>query len=62
VLAFNTPSAAEKTAMVIAALDLKAGAEQVSVFDAAFGFCAGLGIEMRLSALGRAGSGSRRHG
>ncbi|WP_428427472.1 iron-containing alcohol dehydrogenase [Pararhizobium sp.] len=52
VLAFNTPSAAEKTAIVIAALDLQAGADQASVFDAAFGFCAGLGIEMRLSALG----------
>lgn len=52
VLAFNTPSAAEKTAQVITALDLKAGAGQASVFDAAFGFCAALGIEMRLSALG----------
>lgn len=52
VLAFNTPSVAEKTAMVIAALDLKATAGQASVFDAAFGFCADLGIEMRLSALG----------
>jgi alcohol dehydrogenase len=26
--------------------------DQASVFDASFAFCAGLGIEMRLSALG----------
>ena len=48
----TAPSAADKTAMVVEALDLKAGAGQASVFDAAFGFCARLGIEMRLSALG----------
>jgi alcohol dehydrogenase len=52
VLAFNTPAAVDKTAQVIAALDLKAGAKQAAVFDATFGFCAALGIEMRLSALG----------
>lgn len=52
VLAFNTPSVPDKTARVIDALDLKTGSDQASVFDATFGFCAGLGIEMRLSALG----------
>lgn len=52
VLAFNTPAVAEKTKQVIEALNLKAGLDQASVFDASFGFCAGLGIEMRLSALG----------
>ena len=52
VLAFNTPSVVDKTAQVIAALNLKAGADQASVFDATSGFCAALGIEMRLSALG----------
>lgn len=52
VLAFNAPAAGEKTAQVIQALDLKAGADQASVFDATFGFCERLGIEMRLSALG----------
>jgi alcohol dehydrogenase len=52
VLAFNTPAVTEKTKQVIEALNLKAGADQASVFDASFGFCAGLGIEMRLSSLG----------
>lgn len=52
VLAFNTPSVSEKTAQVIHALNLRAGSDQASVFDATFGFCSGLGIEMRLSALG----------
>jgi alcohol dehydrogenase class IV len=52
VLAFNTPAVTQKTAQVIEALNLKASADQASVFDATFGFCAGLGIEMRLSALG----------
>ena len=52
VLAFNTPAVAEKTSKVIEALNLRAAADEASVFDATFGFCAGLGIEMRLSALG----------
>lgn len=52
VLAFNASSVPEKTARVIDALNLNAGSDQASVFDATFGFCAGLGIEMRLSALG----------
>ncbi len=52
VLAFNTPAVAAKTKQVIEALNLKAGLDQASVFDASFAFCAGLGIEMRLSALG----------
>ena len=52
VLAFNTPAVAAKTKQVIEALNLEAGLDQASVFDASFAFCAGLGIEMRLSALG----------
>ena len=52
VLAFNTPSVSQKTAQVIDALNLSAGSDPASVFDATFGFCSGLGIEMRLSALG----------
>lgn len=52
VLAFNTPAVTDRTRQVIEALNLEAGADQASVFEAAFGFCAGLGIEMRLSGLG----------
>ncbi|MDO9418085.1 iron-containing alcohol dehydrogenase [Pararhizobium sp.] len=52
VLAFNTPAVEDKTARIIEALNLKAGSDQASVFDATFGFCENLGIEMRLSGLG----------
>jgi alcohol dehydrogenase class IV len=51
VLACNFPAAREKTLAVLAALGVAAETE-AAVFDAAYGFCAGLGIEMRLSELG----------
>jgi alcohol dehydrogenase class IV len=52
VLAFNAPAVPDKTAAILAALGLHALAEQGAVFDAAYGFCERLGIEMRLSRLG----------
>jgi alcohol dehydrogenase class IV len=51
-LAFNAPVMAEKTALVLQALGLPASSEEAVVRDATHAFCAGLGIEMRLSALG----------
>jgi len=48
-LAFNAPAVPEKTAEIMRALGLEATRE---VFAAAHGFCARLGIEMRLGALG----------
>jgi alcohol dehydrogenase class IV len=51
-LAFNAPVMAEKTELVLQALGLPASADERTVRDATYGFCAGLGIEMRLSALG----------
>ena len=48
VLAFNQSARPEKTAEVMAALGLTADADQV--LSAAHEYCAGLGIEMRLSA------------
>lgn len=51
-LAFNAPAAAEKTAAVIEALGARPTADPAGVFDAAYGFCQRLGVEMRLSALG----------
>ncbi|WP_439552612.1 iron-containing alcohol dehydrogenase [Falsiroseomonas sp.] len=51
-LAFNAPVMAEKTALVLAALGLPASSEEAVVRDATHAFCAKLGIEMRLSALG----------
>lgn len=50
-LAFNAPAMPEKTAAVIAALGLGAASRQADVFEAAHHCCAGLGCEMRLSAL-----------
>ena len=52
VLAFNTPSVPEKTRAVMDALGRRASEEIRSVFDAAYSFCAELGIEMKLSGLG----------
>jgi alcohol dehydrogenase class IV len=52
-LAFNAPAAPEKTALILDALGLgAAGREEGAVRDTALGFCAGLGIEMRLARLG----------
>jgi alcohol dehydrogenase class IV len=52
VLACNFPVAREKTAAILAALGLEPARTEAAVLDAAYGFCAGLGIEMRLSNLG----------
>jgi alcohol dehydrogenase len=51
-LAFNAPAMPEKTALTLEALGLGAATEERAIFEAAYGFCAGLGIEMRLSRLG----------
>ncbi|NTG50598.1 iron-containing alcohol dehydrogenase [Agrobacterium rhizogenes] len=52
VLAFNTPSVPEKTKAIMDALGRRASDSIQSVFDAAYAFCAELGIEMTLSGLG----------
>ena len=49
VLAFNAPAAPEKTAIMLDALGLPGSREVVAIRDHAYGFCTGLGIEMRLS-------------
>lgn len=51
-LAFNAPVMAEKTALVLDALGLPASSEENTVREATHRFCAQLGIEMRLGALG----------
>src|SRR3712207_1690519 len=51
-LAFNAPAVPEKTALVLDALGLGAAKQEDAVREAAYGFCVGLGIEMRLSRLG----------
>jgi alcohol dehydrogenase class IV len=51
-LAFNAPAAPEKTALILDALGLGAAKQEDAVREAAHGFCARLGIEMRLSRLG----------
>jgi alcohol dehydrogenase class IV len=51
-LAFNAPTAAEKTALILEALGLPGATEERAVLEAAHGFCASLCIEMRLSRLG----------
>lgn len=52
VLAYNAPSAPERTAEILDALGLKATSDQAEVFALAYGFCAGLGLEMTLSGFG----------
>jgi len=52
VLAFNTPAVPEKTKAVMEALGYDTSDTIKSVFDAAYAFCAELGIEMTLSGLG----------
>ncbi len=52
VLAFNQPARPGKTAEVLAALGLPAGDGTQHVLGSAHGFCADLGIEMRLSSHG----------
>jgi alcohol dehydrogenase len=51
-LAFNMPAVAAKTEAVLAALGAPALNDPAAAFEAAYRFCADLGIEMRLSALG----------
>jgi alcohol dehydrogenase class IV len=48
-LAFNAPAVAEKTARILEALNAPAVSESPAVRDAAVNFCAGLGVDMRLS-------------
>ncbi|MFV0383197.1 iron-containing alcohol dehydrogenase [Paracoccus sp. (in: a-proteobacteria)] len=52
VLAFNQPVRPEKTAEIVAALGLQNVRDPQTLLAAAHGFCAGLGVEMRLSAHG----------
>lgn len=52
VLGYNAPARPEKTAEILALLGLEA--PEGEVFAAAHGFCAGLGVEMRLSRHGAA--------
>jgi alcohol dehydrogenase class IV len=51
-LAFNMPATKTKTAAVLQSLGFADAESPTVAFDAAYKFCAGLGIEMRLSALG----------
>lgn len=51
-LAFNAPAVADKTALVLHALGAGAAQDEKAVFDSAYGWCAALGIEMRLGHLG----------
>jgi alcohol dehydrogenase class IV len=49
VLAFNAPAVADKTARVLAALNLPEADGEAAIRAAAYGFCTALGLEMRLS-------------
>ena len=51
-LAFNAPAVPDRTALTLQALGLGTATEERTVFETAHEFCAGLGIEMRLSRLG----------
>jgi alcohol dehydrogenase class IV len=51
-LAFNMPAVEAKTAAMLQSLGLPTAGTPAAAFDAAYRFCAELGIEMRLSALG----------
>ena len=52
VLAYNAQAVAEKTAAVLAALGLQPSNDPATVLASAHGYCAGLGIEMRMSRRG----------
>jgi len=52
VLAYNAPVVAEKTAAVLGALGLAASSDPDAVLVSAHGYCAGLGIDMRMSRRG----------
>lgn len=51
-LAFNTPAVPERTAQVLEALGLPPSRNEAEVVDATTRWCAGLGVEMKLSRLG----------
>jgi len=51
-LAFNMPAVEAKTAAVLQSLGQPMAKTSAAAFDAAYRYCAELGIEMRLSALG----------
>jgi alcohol dehydrogenase class IV len=51
-LAFNMPAVEAKTVAVLGALGLPEQNDPKLAFDATYGFCKNLGVEMRLSALG----------
>jgi alcohol dehydrogenase class IV len=51
-LAFNAPAAPDRTAALLRALSLGDAEDERSAFAAAYRFCEGLGVEMRLSKLG----------
>ncbi|GBD49632.1 iron-containing alcohol dehydrogenase [Methylopila sp. Yamaguchi] len=51
-LAFNAPAVPQKTGLVLEALGVKGATAPDAAFAGAYGFCADLGVEMRLSALG----------
>ena len=51
-LAFNMPAVEAKTEAVLEALGAPATKDPAAAFEAAYRFCADLGIEMKLSALG----------
>jgi alcohol dehydrogenase class IV len=51
-LAFNAPMVTDKTALVLEALSLPKSANELTVRDATYRFCADLGVEMKLSTLG----------
>jgi len=52
VLAFNAPARPERTAAILTALGLAATDDPVLALERAHGWCAGLGIEMRMSKRG----------
>jgi alcohol dehydrogenase len=51
-LAFNMPASEAKTAAILQSLGLPVAKNPAGAFETAYRFCADLGIEMRLSALG----------
>ena len=51
-LAFNAPAVPERTQAILEALNLDAAPDERSIFVAAYRYCEGLGLEMRLSKLG----------
>jgi alcohol dehydrogenase len=51
-LAFNIPASEAKTAAILQSLGLPVAKNPAGAFETAYRFCADLGIEMRLSALG----------